>query len=62
MSRGEFWELSQCDAMQFAKRARDARALQRSPAQRFFFSLGGFLGGVDGGYVPERVVTMILRR
>jgi len=24
--------------------------------------LGGFLGGVDGGYVPERVVTMILRR
>jgi hypothetical protein len=49
--------------MQFAKRARDAiRALQRSPAQRFFFSLGGFLGGVDGGYVPERVVTMILRR
>ena len=48
--------------VQFAKRARDARALQRSPAQRFFFSLGGFLGGVDGGYVPERVVTMILRR
>lgn len=54
--------------MQFAhfreKRTRceSASSLPRSPAQRFFFSLGGFLGGVDGGYVPERVVTMILRR